>query len=239
MYILYFVLAVLFAAAAAVLIWYERTHTPDVHKERSAWAAEREFVYRAADPSLRAKWHRGAMAGPDRGAIVDAAHGTYFGDSAYVFDLQNIATVVAVARDGSSGVLLDLRGAEVPPPHEPGMDALGALGPRVLYTNNTDIARRVCDRRMVTLAEQVPAFVETLWNEGSWTLAAMPPTEDADDIDEALEAARQFRDLLRVLPPEGLGRTAPPTPRDPGQPVPNRASGAFARPSGPVPGSRR
>ncbi|WP_344998208.1 hypothetical protein, partial [Tsukamurella soli] len=231
MYILYFVLAVVCAAAAAALIQYERTHTPDVHKERAAWAAAREFVFQAQDPALRTKWHRGGIAGHERVEIVDVAHGTYFGSSAYVFDLAGAVTVVAVARQGSSGVLLDMRGTEVPPPHEPGMDPLGALGPRVLYTNNPDVARRVCDRRMVTLAEQVPEYIEILWNEGGWTLAAMAPTEDGDDIDEALEATRRFRDLLRVLPPEELVAVGPAAPRDPGAPVPARPSGAVPRPS--------
>ncbi|MDF0530974.1 hypothetical protein P0W64_16080 [Tsukamurella sp. 8F] len=229
MYILFFALAVLCAAGAAALVWYERTHEPDVHRARADWAAQREFVFDRADPALAKRWHRGGMNVPGDAEVVDVAHGTYFGAPAYVFDVRDAVTVVAVARDGASGVLLDLRAPDVEAPREPGMDPLGTVGPRVLYTNNADVARRVCDPRLVRLAEQVPAHIESLWNEGAWALAALPLTEIDADIDEALEAARQFRDLLRVLPPEGRGRAVPPTPRDPGQPLPSRASGSVSR----------
>ncbi|WP_148281410.1 hypothetical protein [Tsukamurella sp. 1534] len=223
-YVVFIVLAVVFAALAAALIVYERNHAPNVQAERAEWAKSREFVYKPADPSLREEFHRGGMAIPGDPAVVDVAHGTYFGASAYIFDLQDTVTIAAVQRGASSGALLDLRNEHADPPIEPGMEPLGALGRRVLYTNNAEVARRVADRRMITFAEQVPAYIETLWNEGTWTLAAMPSTDDPEDLDESLEAVRRFGDLLRVLPPEGHARVITSGgPRDPGQPLPSRS----------------
>lgn len=223
-YVVFLVLAVVCAAIAAALIQYERTHTPNVHSERAAWAAERDFVYTASEPSLRDEFHRGGMAVSGNPDVVDVAHGTYFGASAYVFDLKDTVTVVAINRGASSGALLDLRPEIVPAPVEPGMEALGALGPCILYTNNAEVARRVADRRMITFAKIVPGYIDSLWNEGTWTLASMPATDESDDLDEALEAVRRFGDLLRVLPPEGHQRVVTAGgPRDPGQPVPVRS----------------
>ncbi|WP_139058061.1 hypothetical protein [Tsukamurella pseudospumae] len=225
-YVVFLILAVVCAALAAALIWYERTHSPNMHSERADWAASREFVYKAADPSLHDEFHRGGMAVAGDPAIIDVAHGAYFGAAAYVFDLQDVLTVAAVNRGASSGALLDLRPGNALPPTEPGMEPLGSLGPRVLYTNNAEVARRVADRRMITFAEQVPEHIESLWNEGEWTLAAMPTTDDPEDLDEALEAVRRFGDLLRVLPPEGHARVLTSGgPRDPGQPEPVRSEG--------------
>ncbi|BDH55473.1 hypothetical protein [Tsukamurella sp. PLM1] len=223
-YVVFLILAVVCAALAAALIWYERSHSPNVHSERADWAADREFVYRPDDPTLREEFHRGGMVAAGDPPIVDVAYGSYFGAAAYVFDLQGTRTVAAVNRGASSGALLDLRPENQHPPVEPGMDPLGALGPRVLYTNNAEVARRVADRRMITFAEQVPDHIESVWNEGEWALAAMPATDDPEDLDEALEAVRRFGDLLRVLPPEGHARVlGGGGPRDPGQPVPVRS----------------
>lgn len=223
-YVVFLVLAVVCAALAAALIWYERSHSPNMYSERADWAAEREFVHSRTDPSLRQEFHRGGLAVPGDPQIVEVAFGSYFGAAAYVFDLQDTATVVAVSRGASSGALLDLRLEGGSAPVEPGMETLGALGPRVLYTNNAEVARRVADRRMIGFAEQVPDYIEALWNEGEWTLASMAVTDDPEDLDEALEAVRRFGDLLRVLPPEGHARVVTSGgPRDPGQPVPVRS----------------
>ncbi|ADG77143.1 Secreted protein OS=Tsukamurella paurometabola (strain ATCC 8368 / DSM / CCUG 35730 / CIP 100753/ JCM 10117 / KCTC 9821 / NBRC 16120 / NCIMB 702349 / NCTC 13040) OX=521096 GN=Tpau_0502 PE=4 SV=1 [Tsukamurella paurometabola] len=226
-YVVFLILAVVCAALAAALVWYDRNHTPNVHSERAAWATSREFVYRPSDESLRDEFHRGGMVMPGDPPVVDVAHGTYFGANAYVFDLAESATIAAVHRGSASGALMDLRPENAHPPVEAGMEPLGALGTRILYTNNADVARRVADRRMITFAEQVPAHIESLWNEGPWTLGQMPLTDDPDDLDEALEAVRRFGDLLRVLPPEGHARVVTSGgPRDPGQPVPVRGKEA-------------
>ena len=47
------------------------------------------------------------------------------------------------------------------------------MGQRVMFSNNLDVARRVCDRRMVVLANTAPTYVEVLWNEGRWALGSL------------------------------------------------------------------
>lgn len=79
-------------------------------------------------------------------------------------------------------------------------------------------ARRICDRRMVTLATGAPSYIEILWNEGNWALGSMPLTSDAEQLDVALDTVRRFADLLRVLPPSVDPQDVP-DPRDPHGPA--------------------
>ncbi|NED61357.1 hypothetical protein G3I15_10530, partial [Streptomyces sp. SID10244] len=120
------------------------------------------------------------------------AFGHYSGAEAAVFDLVDTATVVAVRRAVASAVVVDLRHEDVLAPAEEDVELLGAMGPRVMFSNNLDVARRVCDRRMVALANTTPSYIEVLWNEGNWVLGSMPLTTDTDHLDTGLEVVRRF-----------------------------------------------
>ena len=132
---------------------------------------------------------------------------------------------------------MDLRLKGVKEPREGDVWLLGAIGPRMVYSNNLDAARRACDRRMVTFAHTAPDCAEIMWNEQNWTLLAMPVISTRAQWDEGLRAVRQFNDLLRVLPPipaqaaaaQSAARRAaapgrpqvPPAPRPPQTQAPN------------------
>jgi hypothetical protein len=127
------------------------------------------------------------------------------GEAVYIFDLEDVATVIALHRKVGTNVVMDLRLKGLKEPRENDVWLLGAIGPRMVYSTNLDAARRACDRRMVTFAHTAPDCAEIVWDEG-------------------LRTVRQFNDLLRVLPP--LQKAAA------GQPAPRR-NGAPSRPIAP------
>jgi hypothetical protein len=123
------------------------------------------------------------------------------GEAVYIFDLEEVATVIALHRKVGTNVVVDLRLKGLKEPRESDIWLLGAIGPRMVYSTNLDAARRACDRRMVTFAHTAPDCAEIMWNEQNWTLVAMPISSTRAQWDEGLRTVRQFNDLLRVLPP--------------------------------------
>lgn len=216
--IVYFVIAALALAGAVVLLWLDRQRSNVARHQRAVWGDEHDFKFRESDTKLRKVFHRATMNVPDHVAVRDVAFGHYGGVEAVVFDLVDTATVVAVRRTGPSPVVIDLRHEDVLAPIEEDVELLGAMGPRVMFSNNLDVARRVCDRRMVALANKAPAFVEVLWNEGNWALGSMPLTNDVGELNTGLDVVRRFADLLRVLPPMRDPQDTP-DPRDPHGPT--------------------
>jgi hypothetical protein len=134
-----------------------------------------------------------------------AAHnvvlGQIRGEAVYIFDLEEVATVIALHRKVGTNVVVDLRLKGVKEPRESDIWLLGSIGPRMVYSTNLDAARRACDRRMVTFAHTAPDCAEIMWNEQNWTLVSMPIASTRAEWDEGLRTVRQFNDLLRVLPP--------------------------------------
>lgn len=218
MTIVFFVIAALALIGAGVLLWLDRSRSEQVHHQRAVWGQTHSFQFRDSDSKLRTAFHRAAMDVPDHVTVRDVAYGVYEGAEAVVFDLDETATVVAVRRPAASSVTVDLRFEDVLAPAEDDVDLLGAMGQRVMFASNLDAARRICDRRMVTLATEAPNYLEILWNEGNWALGSMPLTADDQRLDTALDTVRRFADLLRVLPPAIDPQDAP-DPRDPHGPV--------------------
>ncbi|MGJ0118169.1 hypothetical protein ACQ7HM_03080 [Williamsia sp. MIQD14] len=231
----YFVIAALALAGAAVLLWLDRRRAAVVRRERAVWGDGHGFRFVATERAapeevrdLRSELHRAAMDIEEHVEIVDITHGRYFGDEAVVFDLVDIGTIVAVRRSVASSVVIDVRQEKVLAPAEDDVELLGAMGRRVMFSTHLDIARRVCDRRMIALATNAPDYIEIIWNEGNWSVASMPLTNDPDRLDTALETVRRFTDLLRVLPPS-TDPAPRPDPRDPSSPT-GRARRGLAEP---------
>ncbi len=218
MTIVFFVIAALALIGAGVLLWLDRNRSEQVHHQRAVWGQKHSFQFRDSDSKLRSAFSRAAMDVPEHVAVRDVAAGLYQGAEAVVFDLEETATVVAVRRPAASSVTVDLRYEDVLAPAEEDVDLLGAMGSRVMFASNLDAARRICDRRMVALATDAPAYLEILWNEGNWALGSMPLTTDDERLDTALDTVRRFADLLRVLPP-AVDPQDTPDPRDPHGPT--------------------
>lgn len=238
---LWFTLAALCFVGAAVLLYVDLGRRRGRGRRRKAWARSHGFDFMAHDRDIVKRWNRGVTSSAGAATASNVVLGQIRGEAVYVFDLEDVATIIALHRKVGTNVMMDLRLKSMQEPRENDIWLLGAIGPRMVYSTNLDAARRACDRRMVTFAHTVPESVEVLWNEPHWTLVALPVNSVREQWDEGLKAVRQFSDLLRVLPPSGESAPspieAPPRPSRPvgAAPAAPERQAAAAAPVGPRP----
>jgi hypothetical protein len=199
---LWFTLSALCFVGAAVLLYVDIDRRRGRGRRRKSWARSHGFDYEAESTEILKRWKRGVMSTvgsniPARNVVL----GQIRGEAVFIFDLEEVATVIALHRKVGTNVVVDVRLKGLKEPRENDIWLLGAIGPRMVYSTNLDAARRACDRRMVTFAHTAPDCAEIMWNEQNWTLVSMPIGSTRAQWDEGLRTVRQFNDLLRVLPP--------------------------------------
>ena len=227
---LWFTLSALCFVGAAVLLYVDIDRRRGLGRRRKSWAKSHGFDYEHDSDDLIQRWKRGVMSTVGDVSAKNVVLGQIRGEAVFIFDLEDVATVIALHRKVGTNVVVDLRLKGIKEPRENDIWLLGAIGPRMVYSTNLDAARRACDRRMVTFAHTAPDCAEIMWNEQNWTLVSMPVTSTRAQWDEGLRTVRQFNDLLRVLPPipqTGVGAAV-------GQPA-RRAAAAPGRPAAPAP----
>lgn len=173
---MWFVLALIALAGACALLYFDRSRRDQTGRVRQIWAKAQGYTYESVEERLPAKFHRAAMAKQEYLSALDVVRGERRGESFILFDLEETATIVAVHRKVGSDVDIDLRLKSTPPPKDADLELLGAIGPRVVFATDLEIARRVCDQRMVAFTESVPPHVNMLWSEGSGPLVRCPST---------------------------------------------------------------
>lgn len=216
---LWFGLAIVCLAGAGALLYLDRLRRMRTGRVRQAWAKGHGYSYKAIDPSLPQQWRRATLAKQAYLSAVDIATGTRRGVRFTLFDLEDAATIVAVQRRVGSDVDIDLRLKTMPPPKDPDLELLGAMGDHVVFASDIDIARRVADQRMAALAEILPESLQVLWSENTWTLGSLPVSATTRDWEQAIDGVIRFSGLLHVLPPEGEHRRTPPERSDAGPAV--------------------
>lgn len=230
---LWFTLSALCFVGAAVLLYVDVDRRRGLGRRRKSWAKSHGFDYEHESNDLIQRWKRGVMSTVGDVSAKNVVLGQIRGEAVFIFDLEDVATVIALHRKVGTNVVVDLRLKGIKEPRENDIWLLGAIGPRMVYSTNLDAARRACDRRMVTFAHTAPDCAEIMWNEENWTLVSMPVTSTRAQWDEGLRTVRQFNDLLRVLPPTPQTGAAPGQPRraaSPGRPL---KPAAPARPDAP------
>ncbi|MDV7030319.1 trehalose monomycolate transport factor TtfA, partial [Mycobacterium intracellulare] len=198
---LWFTLSALCFVGAGVLLYVDVDRRRGRSRRRKSWARSHGFDYERESADILKRWKRGVMSTVGDVTAQNVVLGQIRGEAVYIFDLEEVATVIALHRKVGTNVVVDLRLKGLKEPRESDIWLLGAIGPRMVYSTNLDAARRACDRRMVTFAHTAPDSAEIMWNEQNWTLVAMPITSTRTQWDEGLRTVRQFNDLLRVLPP--------------------------------------
>ena len=198
---LWFTLSALCFVGAVVLLYVDIDRRRGRSRRRKSWARSHGFDYERESADILKRWKRGVMSTVGDVPAHNVVLGQIRGEAVYIFDLEDVATVIALHRKVGTNVVVDLRLKGLKEPRENDIWLLGAIGPRMVYSTNLDAARRACDRRMVTFAHTAPDCAEIMWNEQNWTLVAMPITSTRAQWDEGLRTVRQFNDLLRVLPP--------------------------------------
>ena len=246
---LWFTLSALCFVGAAVLLYVDVDRRRGLGRRRKSWAKSHGFDYEHESTEILKRWKRGVMSTVGDVTASNVVLGQIRGEAVFIFDLEDVATVIALHRKVGTNVVVDLRLKGIKEPRENDIWLLGAIGPRMVYSTNLDAARRACDRRMVTFAHTAPDCAEIMWNEQNWTLVSMPITSTRAQWDEGLRTVRQFNDLLRVLPPipqAGPGRRGRPggraaqRARRAARSRPLRSGiGVAARPGRPAAGSRR
>jgi len=207
---LWFTLSALCFVGAAVLLYVDIDRRRGRGRRRKSWARSHGFDYEQESTEILKRWKRGVMSTvgsniPARNVVL----GQIRGQAVFIFDLEEVATVIALHRKVGTNVVVDVRLKGLKEPRENDIWLLGAIGPRMVYSTNLDAARRACDRRMVTFAHTAPDCAEIMWNEQNWTLLSMPIGSTRAQWDEGLRTVRQFNDLLRVLPPVAQSASAP------------------------------
>jgi hypothetical protein len=198
---LWFTLSALCFVGAAVLLYVDIDRRRGRSRRRKSWARSHGFDFERESTDILKRWKRGVMSTVGDVAAHNVVLGQIRGEAVYIFDLEEVATVIALHRKVGTNVVVDLRLKGLKEPRENDIWLLGAIGPRMVYSTNLDAARRACDRRMVTFAHTAPDCAEIMWNEQNWTLVSMPVASTRAEWDEGLRTVRQFNDLLRVLPP--------------------------------------
>jgi hypothetical protein len=198
---LWFTLSALCFVGAAVLVYVDLDRRRGRSRRRRSWARSHGFDYERESTDILKRWKRGVISTVGDVPAQNVVLGQIRGEAVYIFDLEEVATVIALHRKVGTNVVVDLRLKGLKEPRESDIWLLGAIGPRMVYSTNLDAARRACDRRVVTFAHTAPDCAEIMWNEQNWTLVAMPISSTRAEWDEGLRTVRQFNDLLRVLPP--------------------------------------
>ena len=198
---LWFTLSALCFVGAVVLLYVDIDRRRGRSRRRKSWARSHGFDYERESTDILKRWKRGVISTVGDVPAHNVVLGQIRGEAVYIFDLEEVATVIALHRKVGTNVVVDLRLKGLKEPRESDIWLLGAIGPRMVYSTNLDAARRACDRRMVTFAHTAPDCAEIMWNEQNWTLIAMPISSTRAQWDEGLRTVRQFNDLLRVLPP--------------------------------------
>ncbi|MGW4244107.1 hypothetical protein [Nocardia sp. NPDC004722] len=198
---IWFGLAAIALVGAIVLLYFDRLQRQRTGHVRQVWAKSQGYTYVSVEPALAATWRRGALAKLGYLSAVDVVSGNRKGEKFVLFDLEDAATLVAVRRQIGSDIDIDLRLKTAAPPKDHDLELLGAIGDRVVFATNPDIARHAVDQRMVAFIESLPDTVQQLWSEGNWTLGMLPVSAVAKDWEMAIDAVLRLSGLLHVLPP--------------------------------------
>lgn len=198
---IWFGLAAIALVGAIVLLYFDRLQRQRTGHVRQVWAKSQGYTYVSVEPALASTWRRGALAKLGYLSAVDVVSGNRKGEKFVLFDLEDAATLVAVRRQIGSDIDIDLRLKTAAPPKDHDLELLGAIGDRVVFATNPDVARHAVDQRMVAFIESLPDEVQQLWSEGNWTLGMLPVGAVAKDWETAIDAVLRLSGLLHVLPP--------------------------------------
>jgi hypothetical protein len=153
---LWFTLSALCFVGAVVLLYVDIDRRRGRSRRRKSWARSHGFDYERESTDILKRWKRGVMSTVGDVPAYNVVLGQIRGEAVYIFDLEEVATVIALHRKVGTNVVVDLRLKGLKEPRESDIWLLGAIGPRMVYSTNLDAARRACDRRMVTFAHTAP-----------------------------------------------------------------------------------
>ncbi|MFD4457426.1 hypothetical protein [Nocardia sp. NPDC058480] len=198
---MWFGLAAIALVGAIVLLYFDRVQRQRTGHARQVWAKSQGYTYVSVEPALASTWRRGALTKLGYLSAVDVVSGIRKGEKFVLFDLEDAATLVAVRRQIGSEIDVDMRLKTAAPPKDHDLELLGAIGDRVVFATDPEIARHAVDQRMVGFIESLSDTVQMLWSEGNWTLGMLPVGSGSKDWETAIDVVLRLSGLLHVLPP--------------------------------------
>lgn len=141
MALLWFTLSALCFVCAGVLLYVDIGRRRSRGHRRKSWARSHGFDYMPQDKEIVKRWNRGVMSSAGSAAAANVVLGQIRGEAVYVFDLEDVATIIALHRKVGTNVMVDLRLKVMQEPRESDIWLLGAIGPRMVYSTNLDAAR--------------------------------------------------------------------------------------------------
>ncbi|MFE3545194.1 hypothetical protein ACFXK0_19720 [Nocardia sp. NPDC059177] len=198
---MWFGLAAIALVGAVVLLYFDRVQRQRTGHARQVWAKSQGYTYVSVEPALASTWRRGALAKLGYLSAVDVVSGIRKGEKFVLFDLEDAATLVAVRRQIGSEIDVDMRLKTAAPPKDHDLELLGAIGDRVVFATDPEIARHAVDQRMVGFIESLTDSTQMLWSEGNWTLGMLPVGSGTKDWESAIDVVLRLSGLLHVLPP--------------------------------------
>ena len=171
-----------------------------VGRRRKSWARSHGFDYEAESTEIVERWSRGVMSTVGEVTARNVVLGQIRGEAVYIFDLEDVATVIALHRRVGTNVVMDLRLKGVK----------GAARKRHLAARRNRPPHGLLDQPRCRASRRPPdghlrphraRLRRDHGNEHNWTLVSMPIASTRAQWDEGLRTVRQFNDLLRVLPP--------------------------------------
>src|ERR1700745_4301504 len=160
---LWYILSALCFVIAGVLIWIDLDKRHNRGRRRRSWARSHGFDYEPESAEIVKRWKRGVMSTVGDVAAKNVVLGQIRGEAVFIFDLEDVATVIALHRKVGTNVVVDVRLKDVKEPRESDIWLLGAIGPRMGYSTNLDAARRACARRGGPLAHPPPDSARIMW----------------------------------------------------------------------------
>ncbi len=126
---LWFTLSALCFVGAAVLLYVDLDRRRGLGRRRKSWAKSHGFDYEPESTDIVKRWKRGVMSTVGDVTARNVVLGQIRGEAVFIFDLDDVATVIALHRKVGTNVVVDMRLKGIKEPRESDVWLLGAIGP--------------------------------------------------------------------------------------------------------------
>src|SRR5260370_8040048 len=106
---LWFTLSALCFVGAGVLLYVDIDRRRGLGRRRKSWAKSHGFDYEHQSTDIMTRWKRGVMSTVGDIPAKNVVLGQIRGEAVFIFDLEDVATVIALHRQVGTNVVLDLR----------------------------------------------------------------------------------------------------------------------------------
>src|SRR6202051_4573407 len=127
---LWFTLSALCFVSAGVLLYIDLDRRHNHGRRRRSWARSHWFDYEAESAEIIKRWKRGVMSTVGDVTAKNVVLGQIRGEAVFIFDLEDVATVIALHRKVGTNVVVDLRLKGIKEPRENDIWLLWGIAPR-------------------------------------------------------------------------------------------------------------